>query len=116
MKKRSFFPARFTLGVVSSVLMLAPSLKAAQEAGFTTSVKPYAVSISPEYVVKPLLSVGDRVPHTSDHTKQFQMIGVPDGLGAYKIRDQVVAYMNHEVAGTAVSEPVIGGPMRRGAF
>src|SRR5881397_1359218 len=67
--------------------------------GFTTSVKPYAISISPEYATKPILSVGDRVPLTSDSSRQFQMIGVPDGLGAYQADDgSVVLYMNHEVA------------------
>src|SRR4051812_12129706 len=103
-------------GLVGSALLFASNIHAAQEPGFTTSVKPYAKSLTPDYVVKPIISAGDRVPHTSDPTKQFQMIGVPDGLGAYKIRDSVVMYMNHEVAGTAISEPVIGGPLRRGAL
>ena len=85
--------------------------------GFTTAVQPYAVSLTPEYVVKPILSVGDRVPHTSDPSKQFQMIGVPDGLGAYKTGGGcAVLYMNHELAGTSNSEPVIAGALHRGAF
>src|SRR5205807_4931349 len=88
-----------------------------ESTGFTTSVKPYARSISPDYVLVPLLSVGDRVPHTSDSTKQFQMIGVPDGLGAYKAGGgNSVLYMNHELAGANQSEPVIGEPLHRGAF
>lgn len=85
--------------------------------GFTTSVPAYAVSLTPEYVLKPLLSSGDRVPHTADAARQFQMIGVPDGLGAYKLGGRgAVVLMNHELAGTATSEPVVGAPLYRGAF
>jgi len=83
----------------------------------TTAIQPYAVSISPEYAVKPILSAGDRVPLTSYPWKKFQMIGVPDGLGAYKAEaGQAVLYMNHELGATATSEPVIGEPLYRGAF
>src|SRR5438045_3828846 len=110
MKNRPLFPAGSAFGLLSAVLMLAPSVAAAQQPGFTTAVKPYARSLSADYTVKPIISVGDRVPHTSDPRKQYQMISVPDGLGAYKVPGGVVAYMNHEVAGTAISEPVIGDP------
>ena len=34
--------------------------------GFVTSIKPYIVAVTPEYAFQPLLSVGDRVPRTSD--------------------------------------------------
>jgi hypothetical protein len=109
--------SKSTLALISGALLVAAPSQAGQPAGFTTTIKPYAVSISPDYVAVPLISVGDRVPLTSDSSKQFQMIGVPDGLGAYKAGGgTVVAYMNHEVAGTAISEPVIGAPLRRGAF
>ncbi len=48
-----------------------------------------------KYVVRPLLSVGDRVPETSDPSKQYQMVGIPDGLGAHKGHgNQTVLYMN----------------------
>src|SRR5439155_2935876 len=108
-----------TAGVMAGVAAALVALSAqAQEApGFVTSVQPYAKSISADYIVVPLLSVGDRVPHTSDSTKQFQMIGVPDGLGAYKSGGgNSVLYMNHELAGANLSEPVIGEPLHRGAF
>jgi len=60
-----------------------------------TDIKPYAVSISNKYVVRPLLSVGDRVPQTSDPSKQYQMVGIPAGLGAHKGHGiQTVLYMN----------------------
>ena len=90
---------------------------AQQPTGFTTTVQPYAVPVSNDYVIKPILSVGDRVPHAADPSRQFQMIGVPDGLGAHNgAGGMTVVYMNHEVAGTAISEPVIGDPLHRGAF
>ena len=47
-------------------------------------IKPYAVGIDGDYYTKRLLSVGDTVPETSNPAKQFQMIGIPDGLGAHK--------------------------------
>ena len=109
------FLAKVVAGMASLLLVL--SIRAAQVPGFVTSVQPYAASISPEYVVKPILSAGDRVPLTSDPSKQFQMVGVPDGLGAHKIGGGGAAlFMNHEVAGTAINEPVIGDPRYRGAF
>jgi Alkaline phosphatase PhoX len=105
------------IAVSLAAAILAPMAQAQLPAGIRTAVKPYAVSISPEYVAVPILSAGDRVPHTSVPSKQFQMIGVPDGLGAYKAGGGcVVIYMNHEVGGTAISEPVIGEALYRGAF
>jgi hypothetical protein len=102
---------------LAAVALLALAAPDGLAAGFVTSVKPYARALSPDYQVKPLLSVGDRVPHTSLAGRQFQMIGVPDGLGAYTVAGGGVAvYMNHEVAGTAQNEPVIGDPLYRGAF
>ena len=72
----------------------------AQAADYT-AVKPYAVAVSPDYVIQPLLSVGDQVPNTSDPTKTYQMIGIPDGLGATKGRgNTTVLYMNHELGNT----------------
>ena len=67
---------------LAAVALLALAAPGGLAAGFVTSVKPYARTLSPDYQVKPLLSVSDRVPHTSLAGRQFQMIGVPDGLGA----------------------------------
>jgi Bacterial protein of unknown function (DUF839) len=93
------------------------SAESAAPPGFVTSVKPYVVSISPEYVVQPILSVGDRVPRTSEPAQQFQMVGIPDGMGAYRTRGgRTVVYMNHELVQAAVSEPIIGEPPNRGAI
>ena len=103
--------------VALAAALLAMSTNSAQTSGFTTAVQPYAVSVSPEYVVKPILSVGDRVPLASNPSKQFQMIGVPDGLGAHKVGGGgAVVFMNHEVGGTALSEAIIGDALYKGAF
>lgn len=83
-----------------------------------TDVKPYAVPVVADYQVRALLSVGDRIPETSDPTLRYQMIGIPDGLGAYRSTDggRVVLFMNHELANTTLSEPVLQRPLNRGAF
>ena len=46
-------------------------------------IKEYTVPLTPEYTIKKIISVGDTVPETSDPTKQYQMVGIPDGLGAH---------------------------------
>lgn len=82
-----------------------------------TKVKPYVVSVSPEYVVQPLLTVGDQVPNTSDPQHTYQMVGIPDGLGAYKTESgETVLFMNHELGNTVLSQPNVGGATNRGAF
>ncbi len=98
-------------------LALACAGAASAQAPWYTSVKPYAVAVSPDYVLQPLLSVGDQVPNTSDPSKVFQMIGIPDGLGATKGKgNTTLLYMNHELGTTVLSEPNVGGPLNRGAF
>jgi hypothetical protein len=96
---------------------LASAVSASADSPWYTSVKPYAVAVSPDYVVQPLLSVGDQVPNTSDSTKAYQMIGIPDGLGATKGKGRTtILYMSHELGNTVTSEPNLGGPLNRGAF
>jgi hypothetical protein len=56
-----------------------------------TPVRPYLVAVDPALVeVTPLLTSGDVVG-------DYQMAGVPDGLGAYRVGDDVVLFMNHEL-------------------
>jgi len=106
-----------TFVLLGAALLLTTQAQAGQPTGFTTSIKPYAVSVSAEYILKPIISVGDRVPLTSDPSKLFQMIGIPDGLGAYRIPGGAsVIYMNVEDATNALSEPIIGAARYRGAF
>jgi len=109
--------SKSTLVLLGAALLLAAHARADQPAGFTTAVQPYAKSVSAEYTLKPIISVGDRVPLTSDPSKLFQMIGIPDGLGAYRIPGGAsVIYMNVEDAASALSEPVVGEARFRGAF
>jgi secreted PhoX family phosphatase len=85
--------------------------------GFVTSIKPYAVAVTPEYAFQPLLSVGDRVPRSSNPAQGFQFVGIPDGMGSYRGHGgSTILYLNHEFGNTVTSEPVVGGPLLRGAF
>jgi Bacterial protein of unknown function (DUF839) len=80
-------------------------------------IKPYAIGIADGYETTRLLSAGDRVPETSDPAREFQLIGIPDGLGAHSNPDGTkTIYLNHELTGGTVSEPNVGGPLNRGAF
>ncbi len=82
-----------------------------------TKVKPYVVSVAPDYVVQPLLTVADQVPNTSDTNRTYQMIGIPDGLGAYRSEcGDTVLFMNHELPRATVSQPNVGETALRGAF
>jgi serralysin len=101
---------KVALAVLASALIV-PAASAA------TTVKPNAVSIDPGYSVRAVLSVGDRVPETSDPAKQYQMVGIPDGIGGFSNGDGTTTlFLNHEFGNTVQSEPVIGGPLQRGAF
>ena len=69
------------------------------------------------YVVEPILSVGDTVPRASNPAQQFQMIGIPDGLGMYQINQfNAMLFVNHEVTNTALTRPIIGESRVRGTF
>lgn len=103
---------RCSLGIGVACATVAPAV-----AEPYTKVKPYAVAVSADYVLQPLLTVGDHVPNTTDPTKTYQMIGIPDGLGAYKGPGKTtVLFMNHELGSGVLSEPNVGGPLVRGAF
>ncbi len=78
-------------------------------------IKPYAVGVDGGYYTQRLLSVGDTVPETTNSAKQFQMVGIPDGLGADKRKGgQTTLFMNHELPFNTQSEPVLGEPLNRG--
>lgn len=82
-----------------------------------TAIKPYLVPVGDEYVIDPLFSVGDTVSHMDDHSLRYQMVGIPDGLGARARRDgNATLYMSHEFPTDRQSEPVVGGPLNRGAI
>ncbi|HEV8184322.1 MAG TPA: alkaline phosphatase PhoX [Chthoniobacterales bacterium] len=99
-----------------AALLLAASPAFAQE-GFVTNVKPYVEpTAGSPYSIRPILSVGDQVPETSHPALRYQMVGIPDGLGARRDRDKITLFMNHELGNTIESQPIIGGPIQRGAF
>ena len=104
---------RGVLVCVSAVAVLSATVATAA----IQDVKKYTVAVSGDYETTRLLSVGDTVPETSDPAKQFQMIGIPDGLGAHRNYDGTrTLFMNHELTNAVLSEPVIGDPLNRGAF
>jgi hypothetical protein len=120
--------------LLTPLLVLALSATASAD----TTIKDYAVPIGSAYQVDAVLSVADKLPETSNSAKQYQMIGIPDGLGAYPLRDvkkkelearygddelfgreledSVGLFMNHELTQSTMSEPTIGDPQNRGAF
>jgi hypothetical protein len=64
---------------------------AALQPGQLTQARPYLIPAEGSSVqITPLLTSGDTIG-------DYQMAGVPDGLGAYKDGDQVVLFMNHEL-------------------
>ena len=97
---------------VATVIALSAS------AGFAaTSAKRYTVPIAPDYETKALFSVGDTVPWADDTSRSYQMVGIPDGLGAHANDDGTTTlYMNHEFTNNVTSEPLIGGPRYRGSY
>lgn len=69
----------------------AAATPAALEAGSLTQARPYLVPAEGSSVtITPLLTSGEMVG-------DYQMAGVPDGLGAYKDGNDVVLYVNHEL-------------------
>lgn len=104
--------ARAVLAVACTFAALSASQALAD-----TAVKPYLVAVGPYYEVTPLFSVGDRVPESSDPSLTYQMVGIPDGLGAQPNGDgTTTVYMSHELNTEVRSEPVVGGPLNRGAI
>jgi Bacterial protein of unknown function (DUF839) len=97
-------------------------------AAIDDTVKPYAIGLA-GYETKRLLSAGDTVPETSNPNLQYQMVGIPDGLGAHENPNGTrTIFMNHELspfvfpqppAGqtpSPSSEPLVGRPLTRGAL
>ena len=66
--------------------------------GPSSSASPYVVGVDPSVSTRSLLTVGDE---TSDGTG-WQMVGIPDGLGAFDNGDGTfTVLMNHELGATA---------------
>jgi hypothetical protein len=77
----------------------------------------YADSLVPQYETAKVISAGDTVPESSDPSKDYRIVGIPDGLGAHRGPNGTrIVYMNHELGSSVQSEPVAGEPLNRGAF
>jgi len=101
----------------SLTTVFVPKSAAGMETGFRTAVHPYTVPVGSDYSIIPILSAGDRVPRTSNGDQLFQMIGIPDGLGAHANKDgTTTVFMNSELVNAVRSEPIVGAPLNRGAF
>ena len=87
MKKQSYLTPASGRELVQQLMGLAAALSAVTSvsADEVTGVKSYLVPTSTDYKIQPLLSVGEQVPNTSDPSKVYQMVGIPDGLGANKL-------------------------------
>src|SRR5262245_6396432 len=60
---------------------------------FDTSEPAQLVATAPQVTIDPILTTGDVVGN-------YQMSGIPDGLGAYEQNGEIQLYMNHELDGT----------------
>jgi len=84
---------------------------------FTTNSPSYMTPLLPSVTLRPLLTVGDSVPRTSNLAQSFRLIGVPDGLGLSVDADgRHALWVNHELKKNDVSQPVAGEPLANGAF
>ncbi len=116
LNSRFRFPV--ALSLVGALALVFLSVAHAQVVinGFTT-VKAYVVPITNDYTIQPLISVGDRVQETNNPFRLYQMVGIPDGLGAHLDRNfNTVLFMNHELTKGTLTEPFVGGPLNRGAI
>jgi Bacterial protein of unknown function (DUF839) len=87
--------------------------------GFKTDKKPYLVGVpGTGFTTEPLLTVGETVPVTGSPGERYQMVGIPDGLGAVRGRPGVTrVFMNHELNQSTESRPYADrAAFQRGAF
>jgi hypothetical protein len=112
------------LTVLAALFALCAAVTAAATAkpehgGFKTSTKPYLVGVpGTGFTTEPLLTAGDMVPVTDSPAERYQMVGIPDGLGAVRERAGVArVFMNHELSKDVPSHPYADRAARqRGAF
>ena len=109
MRKRS--------GVVAAAVAVAVAGSATAVLADIAPIETYADSLVKQYETTKVISTGDTVPETSDPSKDYQMVGIPDGLGAHQgPKGTRIVYMNHELPFGSRSEPVLGEPLNRGAI
>jgi hypothetical protein len=100
-----------------SLILLALALAIAPLAVLAATDGKYLSPVGGEYETVALLSVGDSVPETSNPALDYQMVGIPDGLGAHPNNNGTATlFMNHEFTQGVMSEPLAGAPLNRGAI
>jgi uncharacterized protein DUF839 len=111
---------RFGVGLAVATLLIATLLASTATAadGFKTAKPAYLVPTAPGVRVDPILSTGDIIPATGE-TVDYQMSGIPDGLGAYAAgqgdddddrrsthgRGRITVVMNHELGRSFPNNP-----------
>jgi Bacterial protein of unknown function (DUF839) len=84
-------------GVVGAAVVAVAAV-AAVETGPSSTHSPYVIPSQSDVSTVSLLTVGDNVPGTDGDGPGYQMVGIPDGLGAFKSGgDTFTVLMNHEL-------------------
>jgi hypothetical protein len=110
-----------TLVVLAAIVAAGAATATAKKpsGGFKTTTKAYLVGVSGTgFTTEPLLTAGDLVPVTDSPNEDYQMVGIPDGLGAVRGRPGVTrVFMNHELNSNVESHPYADRPEHQeGAF
>lgn len=80
--------------LVVSAILLAPAAALAQTTGPSSSQSPYVLPVAPGVTTVSILTVGD----SPDNNPNYRMVGIPDGLGAYRTAgNKIRLLMNHEL-------------------
>ena len=80
-----------TAAVVS--ILAATTATAATATGPSTVTPPYVLPVAPGVTITSLLTVDD----AGKASNGYEMVGIPDGLGARRTGDTVTVFMNHEL-------------------
>jgi hypothetical protein len=113
---------RVTALVALAAIVAAGAVTAAAKkpsSGFKTTTKAYLVGVpGTGFTTEPLLTAGDLVPVTDSASEDYQMVGIPDGLGAVRAKHGVArVFMNHELNSNVESHPYQDrAAHQRGAF
>ncbi|MEV6982821.1 alkaline phosphatase PhoX [Sphaerisporangium sp. NPDC051017] len=82
--------------------------KSSVSTGPTTTVSPYVLPVANGVSVTSLLTVGDKPAGNG-----YRMVGIPDGLGAYRSGRDLTVYMNQELGATS---GIVRAHGQKGAF
>lgn len=86
------------LGVLAAAVTVTAAALAVAAAGPSSSHTPYVLPSRADVKTVSVLTVGDNVPGVDGDGPGYQMVGIPDGLGAYRSgRDTFTLLTNHEL-------------------